>query len=297
MLVAMFETLHTWEMGLLEKLQHIKTEGLNAFFMRLNFFDSDPFYLLVMVLVWGLFGKKWGVRAVYLVLLSGLVNAWAKDFFAEPRPSHLMPELGLIKNISFGFPSGAAQTHIVLAGLGMMAWPRLVPMLCFLGFFLLVSFSRIYLGAHFISDVVGGWVIGGMLLFAYVRYHDRLEKWAEGLSSKNALWASFFIPLLLLLPYIIPKTIVYTSILFGVNIGLWLGCYVPKAALEPLSGFTTKALYIILAYLGAICLMLATMKLHSNFPALVGAVYVLLGLWLSWGLQRFLNIRSGLIRQ
>ena len=287
----MFDILHTWELGLLEKLAQDRSPTLDSFFIFLNFFDSPSFYLLILIVAWGCFGKRWGARLMYLVLLSGLINIYAKEFFAEPRPSQIMPALALIKTSSYGFPSGAAQTHIILAGLGMMAWPRLIPVLCFLGFFLLVSFSRIYLGAHFISDVVGGWIIGGMIFYGYIRYHDDLEWWIEKLSSKQALLASWLMSLVIVLPYITSKTIILTSLLFGINIGLWLGAFVSKGRLQPLSTYIKKVLYIILACFGVfVCApyVLAAIKVHDFPLVFVGAVYTLIGLWLSWGVQRLL---------
>ncbi len=291
----MFDALHTWELSLLESLQHIRSPALDSFFVRLNFFDNDAFYFIVLIVVWSCFGKRWGMRLLSLVLLSGLINNYAKDFFEEPRPSHIMPALALIKNSSFGFPSGAAQTHIILAGFGMIAFPTLIPVLCFLAFFLLVSFSRIYLGAHFISDVVGGWIIGGLILYCYILFHDKIERWVEGLSSKKALLASFLVPLLILLPYINPKTIIITCLLFGVNFGLWLGAFVSGAAAAPLSGAVKKVLYIVLAaFVFFICgaNIIAAIKTHANphlANGLVGVVYAFIGICLSWGIQRVLS--------
>lgn len=284
----MFETLHTWELGLLEKLQHIRSLELDSFFVSCNFFDSDTFYLIVLIAVWGCFGRRWGARVMYLVLLSGLINIYAKALFAEPRPLALVPALGLIHTTSYGFPSGAAQTHFILAGLGILSWPRAIRALLFLSFFLLVSFSRIYLGAHFISDVVGGWIIGAIILYGYVRFHEDLEHWVERLSSKQAFAASCLIPLAILATYITPKTIVFTSFLLGVNLGTWLEAYVSQKKLQPLTGYTKKGLYIILASIGAFAILpvlLTAVKSLGSPPLLLGFVWLLLGLWLSWGVE------------
>jgi len=40
-----------------------------------------------------------------------------------------------------------------------------------------VSFSRVYLGAHFISDVVVGCAVGAMLLLLYLAIEDRMLSW------------------------------------------------------------------------------------------------------------------------
>ncbi len=289
----MFETLHTWELGLLEKLQQIRSQELDSFFISCNFFDSSTFYLLILIAVWGFFGRRWGARVVYLVLLSGLINIYAKALFNEPRPLALMPALGLIHTTSYGFPSGAAQTHCILAGLSLLAWPRLIPAIFFSGFFLLVSFSRIYLGAHFISDVIGGWIIGGIILYSYYRFHGTFERWLESLSAKEALVASCLIPLAILAADFTSKTSIFISLLLGVNIGLWLSAYVSQKKLQPLSSYTKKVLYTILACLMAFTilpLLLTAIKSLGTASSLSNLPWVLLGLSLTWGIERLLSL-------
>ena len=49
---------------------------------------------------------------------------------------------------------------------------------------LLVGLSRLYLGMHFISDVLGGWLFGGLIVFVFVRFGDGLVKWL----LKRPIW-------------------------------------------------------------------------------------------------------------
>ncbi|WP_377705877.1 phosphatase PAP2 family protein [Pseudoduganella sp. UC29_71] len=105
--------------------------------------------------------RKRQPRALYWMLATGgaaALNAIAKLSFGRPRPDlwQLLPP-----ETSFSFPSGHAMqtmamvvaTAILMAGRpGVVLW--LIPG----GFYvMLVGMSRIYLGAHYPSDVLAGW--------------------------------------------------------------------------------------------------------------------------------------------
>ena len=97
--------------------------------------------------------------------VSGAVVQELKDFLATPRPLSVYgPQrvrIGLEPLYMFGFPSGHSSAvgtfavYAVLAYGARMRWA--------LGLMLLGGVSRIYVGAHWVTDVVGGWALGAML--------------------------------------------------------------------------------------------------------------------------------------
>lgn len=118
--------------------------------------------------------RRW-IDAIYWSLATGgaaLLNQLAKHLFARTRPD-LWPSLA--PEVSFSFPSGhAMQSMAFAAALTVLLWysPARWPALLLGALFtLLVGASRIYLGVHFPSDVLGGWaaslawVIGLSFLF------------------------------------------------------------------------------------------------------------------------------------
>ncbi|MBI2475409.1 LssY C-terminal domain-containing protein [Candidatus Uhrbacteria bacterium] len=106
------------------------------------------------------------------IALSESVTYIGKTFFHRARPS-----LRAIVEDSFSFPSGHATTVAVFYGFlvylclrKLETWKtRFIIVLCFTVFVGLVDFSRVYLGVHYISDVLAGNLVGlAGVLFAVI---------------------------------------------------------------------------------------------------------------------------------
>lgn len=117
--------------------------------------------------------------ALSLVLVSGIVNPVLKTFFHRVRPT-VLPHL--VVEHSFSFPSGHAITSMLLYGVVLFALkdfittrPVRLAVQILLGVLIfLIGISRIYLGVHYPSDVLAGWLLGlSWLLFTYPYYAER----------------------------------------------------------------------------------------------------------------------------
>ncbi len=108
------------------------------------------------------------ISALWLVPIGASAStAWLKTLFARPRPDFALQELA-----DFSFPSGHATGAV--AFYGFLAWLALrrgwlspAPALALgLGAAGLIGFSRLYLGVHYLSDVLGGYLVGGLWALA-----------------------------------------------------------------------------------------------------------------------------------
>ena len=108
---------HSIELEWIRAIHQFRTPFLDGFFKALNFFDRFEFFFILIPLVWAL--KEWrtGTKFFYILLLSNVANLTLKKAFGVPRPCLVDPSLGLLKIHEFSFPSGAAQTVILLSGL------------------------------------------------------------------------------------------------------------------------------------------------------------------------------------
>ena len=124
--------------------------------------------LLIAALVGGLWWSGRMVQAVYLGVSIGvalILNPLLKLAFARPRPTE-----ALVTISSAAFPSGHTTTATTIAtALTVIAWPTRWrwPMVAAAAIFsLAMGVSRVYLGAHWTSDVLGGWALGFTIAMA-----------------------------------------------------------------------------------------------------------------------------------
>jgi hypothetical protein len=99
---------------------------------------------------------------------------------------------------TFGIPSGHAQnsaafTGIVAAWIGKpWAWVAALLLTFFIGF------SRLYLGVHFVHDVVAGWLIGYGLVFLFMKFWDPVTTWLRTKTLAQKIAIAFVVSMLMI---------------------------------------------------------------------------------------------------
>lgn len=119
------------------------------------------------------------------VILSFLLNIALKIVFSRERPDVLR----FVDETSYSFPSGHAMinaslyTMLALLALRFIKHPPRKIILVSLCSALAVGigFTRLYLGAHYAGDILGGWTLGfAVSMFVYFSWSRRLRKAASG---------------------------------------------------------------------------------------------------------------------
>ena len=157
---------------------------------------GSPLFLLPMTLVASLiFLRRRRIRGAILLTATmvgvSLLNWILKSVFQRPRP---LPFFGLTVPASYSFPSGhslaafcfyGALAALVTARLRSTFWSALV----WAGAVVIivaVGFSRLYLGLHYPSDIIGGYATGFVWVLT-VASADRMFRRADQRGAKTAV--------------------------------------------------------------------------------------------------------------
>lgn len=142
---------------------------------------SPQCYLIsgLIVIALYLFGFHWeAVAGLFATLLPPIANVIIKETIQRPRPTvDLVRVLHILD--SYSFPSGHVMFYVGFLGflwflvytLLKRSWLRNV-LLVLLGVFIaLVGASRIYLGQHWASDVLGAYLLGSLTLVLNIWFY------------------------------------------------------------------------------------------------------------------------------
>ncbi len=128
------------------------------------------------------------------LLFTSSLNLLLKLGFHTPRPYWIDPNVqAYAAESSFGFPSGHSQKAAVFWGLLGIHNRRLSSILASLFLILMIGISRVYLGVHFLADVLGGWSLGLLILICWLVLNQPVNRWLE---NKPAITG--FIPVALI---------------------------------------------------------------------------------------------------
>ena len=176
--------LYNVDVSLARALQSLVPEPALVPFMLVNLLGQR-----VAVLVYGTITVL-GLRRLHhtkesllvlAALLLALTNSIVKILVGRPRPDADLLQVRIEAPGSLGFPSGDAQFFTIFFGLLFVLAPqltesartaRLLRVACGL-LLVLVGPARVALGVHWPSDVLGGYLLGGFLLWCLLATHRR----------------------------------------------------------------------------------------------------------------------------
>jgi len=153
-----------WDVPVLLAVHSIANPQLDTLAVVLTKFGSfwTVLPILTTIAIILLWQKRWR-SLVYLLITalgSAFINRTAKEFWHRIRPdfwTSLAPEL------DFSFPSGHAMTSTTLAIiLLILAWQsswRWAAWIFGSLYVLTIGWTRLYLGVHFPSDILAGWMV------------------------------------------------------------------------------------------------------------------------------------------
>ena len=158
-------------------LQNLGT-SLAPIMQFFSFFGQVEFYIILLPLLYWCVDARLALQITSLLTFSGCSNSLLKITFHGARPYWFDPRIKAISSeSSFGIPSGHAQNAVVIWGFLATKFQKKWTVFLFYGLILLISLSRLYLGVHFLSDILCGWFIGGIILFLFLKFEKPFLNW------------------------------------------------------------------------------------------------------------------------
>lgn len=173
-----------------QMLYDARTNWVSEFFYFISFFGTRAavFAVGAILTVLLLVKKEYIAIIAFWIAMAGtgLSVQYGKKYISRDRPA----EVGYYTEKNFSFPSGHATTSMALYGFCAYLLYRLYRsalarkfILAVAGLLILaVGFSRIYLGVHYLSDVLAGfllgllWVLLGLSVLEWLHYVKRRKQ-------------------------------------------------------------------------------------------------------------------------
>jgi len=193
------EKLLEWGVGPVLWFQQF-SPALDLPFKVFTFTGDEMFYLLFLpVIVWCV-STRVGVRLMILFLLNTYVNSAAKLIADQPRPFNFDTRVKeIVAAEGGGLPSGHTQNTFVVWSYLSVSFRRKWLWILAAVMIIFVPMSRVYLGVHFPTDLLGGYILGIAVLLLFSKLEqpvvDRLKQTSMGVH----LLLSLLIPVILAL--------------------------------------------------------------------------------------------------
>jgi membrane-associated phospholipid phosphatase len=171
-----------------------------------SFLGNEEFFMLIMPALYWSFSPVIGLRLGIILLMSASLNSFFKMLGQGPRPFWYSSQVQAYTiETSFGVPSGHAQNAAtVWGGLAVMVkktwfWIAAIALV------FLIGLSRLYMGVHFPTDVLAGWLLGILFLVIYFKLEKPLSAWTKQAAPGEKIAAALVLSLGLILLVVLTR--------------------------------------------------------------------------------------------
>lgn len=170
--LVQFNLTDSFDLSIYNFIISFKNDFLTSFLKIVTLFGGEYVILLITFSFFFLKNKKFFLSLFVDMILIVFFNYFLKLVFLRERPVDLM----IINETGYSFPSGHSMIAVSFYGfIIFLIWRMNIKKIykflfsLFTGFLIfLIGISRIYLGVHFPSDVIGGYSISLCFLIVYI---------------------------------------------------------------------------------------------------------------------------------
>ena len=150
-----------FELGFLKWLEGLRTSFLNAFFEGVTMLGEETLIILLVVALWFAVDKKLAQQVFFVTATSLSVNGIIKNFAKVPRPfAKGISCVRLDTATGYSFPSGHTQGFATWSSFFAIKFKKTWLSILVGVLITAVAISRLYLGAHYPSDVIVAVALG-----------------------------------------------------------------------------------------------------------------------------------------
>ena len=169
--------INTIDNAIYETIIKIMNSNITAIMIFISFLGSAiTLITLALASIFLVKNKKYSKLIILNLVLSFILNRILKLIIARPRP----PRLRLVIENGYSFPSGHSMVSFAFYGFLIYLINKKLknkklkyPLIILLSvLILLIGISRIYLGVHYVTDVLGGYIIGLIYLMAFIKIFE-----------------------------------------------------------------------------------------------------------------------------
>jgi len=143
-------------------LSTIRTAELDFIMLFFSNLVSYTVIFMILFLIWFMGRNKLFRQLLIALVIDAFLMLGLKLAIGRPRPYEFLPVFSQEEFLS-SFPSSHASRAFVLAGFIGSHYKQFRIVLYSMA--VMVAFSRVYLGVHYLSDVVGGAVVGTIVFY------------------------------------------------------------------------------------------------------------------------------------
>ena len=150
-----------FELEFLKLLEGLRTSFLNAFFEGITVLGEETLIILLVVALWFAVDKKLAQQVFFVTATSLSLNGIIKNFAQVPRPfTKGITCVRLDTATGYSFPSGHTQGFATWSSFFAVKFKKIWLSVLVGVLIAFVAFSRLYLGAHYPSDVIVAVALG-----------------------------------------------------------------------------------------------------------------------------------------